>query len=124
MEPSETLKSTLATLDWSVHRNLDCPRAASWPRLSPEARFPGTVLLEPQDEPPPADAIWTDGSIRSSGGSALIQMSTNAQCLTNVPTPRSSTQCELVALSLVSSFQPIPSLVMSDSLCSLQLIRP
>ena len=32
-------------------------------------------------------------------------------------------QCELVALSLVANFQPAPHLILSDSLCSLQLIK-
>ena len=50
-------------------------------------------------------------------------MSTGVHRLSTIATPRSSTQCELVALSLVSAFQPSPSLILSDSLCSLQLIR-
>ena len=36
---------------------------------------------------------------------------------------RSSTQCELVALSLVAKLRPAPSLVLTDSLVSLQLIQ-
>ena len=40
-----------------------------------------------------------------------------------MPYPHSSTQCELVVLSSVSQFRLTPSLELTESLCSLQLIR-
>ena len=39
-----------------------------------------------------------------------------------MPQPKSSTQCELIALTLVRQFDPPPRLVLTDSLCALQLI--
>ena len=40
-----------------------------------------------------------------------------------MPSTRSSTQCELVAFTLVAHVQRQPPLVLSDSLCALQLLR-
>ena len=42
--------------------------------------------------------------------------------LCRVPAPCSSTQCELAAISLASEFKVQPKLILTDSLCSLQLI--
>ena len=49
-------------------------------------------------------------------------MVTALQQLSGLTNPHSSTQCELVALTLVAQFQPAPSLVLTDSLNALQLI--
>ena len=81
------------------------------------------MLLEPQRGSPPDDAIWTDGSVGTSGGAAAVQVQSQAQALVHVSLPRSSTQCELVALGLTSGFASPPSVILTDSLCSLQLIR-
>ena len=52
-----------------------------------------------------------------------IYVASGSEALRRVPQPRSSTQCELVALRLASSFPHVPSVILTDSLCSLQLIQ-
>ena len=46
VEPSAALKSALTTMGWSVHRNLACPRATSWPSLLPEPSFAGGDVVQ------------------------------------------------------------------------------
>ena len=121
-EPSAALVAGLHALNWTIHRNTLCARASRWPHLDSERAYSGDVILAPKPDDPPVDAVWTDGSLRGSGGAAVVQMSTKVRHLCQVPDPRSSTQCELVALAMVSLFQPTPSLVLTDSLCSLQQI--
>ena len=123
VEPSASLTTSMNVFGWSVHINYASPRVASWPRLLPEPSYGGDVLLEPQRGSPPDDAVWTDGSVGTSGGAAAVQFQFQAQALVHVSLPRSSTQCELVALGLTSGFASPPSVILTDSLCSLQLIR-
>ena len=122
MEPSPALASTLSEFGWTVVRNVVSMRATRWPELDPEPAYSGQVILTPRDGLPPSDAVWTDGSIKTKGGAAALQRDRQLQHLCTLSTPHSSTQCELVALSLVARFQPPPSLVLTDSLNSLQLI--
>ena len=106
-EPSAALVAGLHALNWSIYRNTSCARASRWPHLDPEPTYSGDVILTPQDDDPLVDAVWTDGSIRKSGGAAVVQMSTNVRHLCQVTNPRSSTQCELVALAMVSLIPPL-----------------
>ena len=77
--------------------------------------------------PVPADTVWTDGSFggagAGAGAAAAIQPSTRSFLTCRLSVASSSTQCELVALSLVAKLHPPPSLVLTDSLVSLQLIQ-
>ena len=122
VEPTPALAAALEKMHWKVTRNFLSPLAGRWPHLDPEPHYGGTVLLEPQDAPCPENTVWTDGSIRTQGGAAALQLSTSYSCLCSLGSPRSSTHCELVALSLVAQFHPAPRLVLTDSLCALQLI--
>ena len=121
LEPSPALQSALNALGWSVQRNPACLRSSAWPHLSPEHSYPAPILLEPADSAPPQDATFTDGSVCSQGGAAAICPSTGAQVTATVSAPRSSTHCELIALIL--ALQQRSSVVLTDSLTSLQLIR-
>ena len=85
--------------------------------------FARYIFLEPREEAAPHDTVWTDGSLGDSGGAAAFQADSDLSLKCHVPSPRSSTQCELVAFTLVAHFQRQPPLVLSDSLCALQLLR-
>ena len=116
------LSSVLATMCWSLVRNASCLRASRWPALDPEPSYGGMVVLQAFDGAPvPADTVWTDGSFGSAGAGAeaAIQPSTRSSMTCRLCVTSSSTQCELVALSLVAKFHPPPSLVLTDSLVSL-----
>ena len=121
-EPSRALRSALKHFNWQIVRNLRCQRSTTWPRLLPEPSFLGTVLLSPSTDAPEPQAVYTDGSLATSGGgSAVWQPDTEETFMLHVPAARSSTQCELVALTL--AMQLLPMQVLSDSLCALQLVR-
>ena len=122
-EPSVALRSALAAVGWSIRRNLACRRSTPWPRLAPEPKLLGTVFLSPADtEEPDPQVVYTDGSVSLSGGGAAVWRPSDAESLLlHVPKPRSSTHCELLALELALGLQP--SHVLTDSLCSLQLLQ-
>jgi hypothetical protein len=122
-EPSPSLVAALNVVGWRVRCNREARCAQHWPRLDPEPRYLGGVHLTPVDSPAPRDTVWTDGSVGHSGGAAALQWYSDFSFLATVPQPRSSTHCELVALTLVARFHPAPSLVLTDSLSSLQLIQ-
>jgi hypothetical protein len=104
-----------------VRRNSACLRSTNWPLLAAEAHYPGPVELTPQDTFEHFDAVFTDGSLATHGGAAAFSAHMNTTLLAHIPDARSSTHCELVALSLALSLSP--SQVLTDSLVSLQLIR-
>ena len=122
-EPSAALAAAMDEVHWKAERNFHSVLAQNWPHLDSEPRYSGAVLFEPSDEPAPADTVWTDGSMAAAGGSAAFQVDGGQAVLCHVPAPRSSTHCELVALCLVATFPKAPPLVLTDSLCALQLIR-
>ena len=100
--------------------NAACLRASRWPALDPMV-----VLHAFAGAPVPADTGWTDGSFGGAGAgdAAAIQPSTLSSLTCRLSVASSSTQCELVALSLVAKLRPPPSLMLTDSLVSLQLIQ-
>jgi hypothetical protein len=118
-EPSAALRSAVKSLGWSVRRNLACSRASQWPWVAPEASYPGSVSLSPVDSFPAADAVFTDGSLSRWGGAAVWSPDTETAITAAIPAPRSSTHCELAALCLAVDLSP--PLIITDSLCSLQL---
>ena len=120
-EPSPALRSALSALGWRVRRNLECARAQHWPALVPELAYPGPILLEPHDSFPLPGALFTDGSFSPSGGAAVWAPDTEGVVTRSVPHARSSTHCEMVALCL--AIQARPTQVLTDSLCSLQLLQ-
>ena len=122
-EPTPALGGALAELGWSVRRNLGCLRGADWPQLAPERSYPGPVLLEPVDQFPSPGAAFTDGSVSSAGGAAVVLEYMEHFSLATVPVPRSSTHCELVALCLALTLAPAPPQVITDSLTALRLAR-
>ena len=122
VEPSPALAGALTSLQWTVRCNRTAMVASAWPRLDQEPCYPGRISFQPTVTPAPRDSVWTDGSVRSSGGAAALQWFSGTSFQAPVAAPRSSTQCELVALLLVGQFHPPPSVVLTDSLCSLQLI--
>ena len=122
-EPSAVLASALAEMKWTVARNLASPRSPHWPHVGPETSYCGRIFLEPQEDTAPLHAVWTDGSVGTSGGAAAFQLTTDKSLLCHVPAPRSSTQCELVAITLAAQFRPPPPLILSDSLCALRLVQ-
>ena len=86
--------------------NSDSMRASRSPNLNPEPSYRGEVHVEPKADSPPSDAMWFDGSIKADGGAAAVQPASQTQSLRAVQWPHSSTQCKLVALSLVVNFHP------------------
>ena len=129
-DPTPALSGALETMCWTLVRNASCLRASRWPALDPEPSYGGMVVLQAfAGAPVPADTVWTDGSFGSAGAgaaagaAAAIQPSTRSSMTCRLCVTSSSTQCELVALSLVAKFHPPPSLVLTDSLVSLQLIQ-
>ena len=87
--------------------------AAFAPSSGPELCYSGPVLLQPEDSFPLPGAVFTDGSLSVSGGAAAVP-DTDASVLASVPSPRSSTHCELVALCLAAALAP-PH-ILTDSL--------
>ena len=92
-------------------------RLPLWPLFAPEPGYAGQILLVPQAGPPPPHTVF-----RSSGGAAAVMPTLRKTLTCRLPAPQSSTQCELVALSLAARFTVLPELILTDSLCSLQLI--
>ena len=121
VEPSKSLAAALQSVGWSVRRNEGCLRASRWPQLDPEETYSGVVELQPQDTFPMLDAVYTDGSLSATGGAAAVCCDSDTTLLLHLPTARSSTHCELVALSL--ALQLSPPQILTDSLVSLQLVR-
>ena len=119
-EPNSSLRSALKSTGWSLRRNLHCLRASQWPTVLPEESYPGTIRLQPEDSFPLLDAVFTDGSLSTTGGAAAVQPDTNTILHAWLPMAHSSTQCELAALCLAMTLHP-PQ-VLTDSLCSLQLL--
>ena len=91
--------------------------------MEPEVGYPGTVILEPVDSFPEVGAAFTDGSVSLRGGAAVFEADTETSLLSTVPEPRSSTQCELVALCLALSPSPPPSAGL-DRLTDIAAIGP
>jgi hypothetical protein len=120
-EPSAALASALADLGWHVRRNPALPQAIPWPQLPPEPSFPGTILLEPVDDFPPPGAVYTDGSVMTSGGAAVCSPETESAETCCIPAATSSTECELIARCL--ALRRNAPHVSTDSLTSLQLLR-
>jgi hypothetical protein len=104
-------------------RNTHCARTSRWPFLDPEASFDGAIVLQPRHGPLAANAVWTDGSVGVAGGAAAWQPISAAHFTSHVALPYSSTQCEFIALSLAAKFPVRPSVLLTDSLASLQLIQ-
>ena len=122
-DPTASLRHALLDVGWSLERNPLCLRAQEWPCVEPEVSYPGTVILEPVDSFPEVGAAFTDGSVSLRGGAAVFEADTETSLLSTVPEPRSSTQCELVALCLALSLSPPPRQVLTDSLTSLRLAQ-
>ena len=121
-EPSVALRAALSSLGWQLRRNPHALCASRWPVLAPEPTYSGKICYNLTDDPAPPGAVWTDGSMGVSGGAAALQWHSDQVFQAQVPHPRSSTHCELVALNLVPRFNPCPPLVLTDSLCALQLL--
>ena len=122
-EPTPALASALSFTRWRLVVNHSSPRCVSWPLLAPEPSYPGEISLDPLPDHPPVGSAWTDGSIRVDGGAAALQQPSDLSFKVRVSTPHSSTQCELVALSLLPRFPAVSPRVLTDSLCSLQLLK-
>ena len=121
LEPTAALRAALHAVVWRMMRNNCCLRAAAWPAVGPEGSYPGEVVLQPVDSFAMPGAVHTDGSVSQAGGAAAVRMDDEDVRMVRVSTPRSSTQCELVALMLALDFQP-PQ-VITDSLTALHLLK-
>jgi hypothetical protein len=119
-EPTLSLKAALLAVGWSIARNEVCLRSAGWPMLQPELGYPGRIVLEPVDDLPEPDTVYTDGSLAAAGGAAAVMPDRDKALQLRVPAPRSSTHCELVALALAMQFEA--TAVLTDSLTSLHLL--
>ena len=111
------LQAALSAVGWRVRPNFACLRASSWPVVAPEADYPGAVLLQPVDSFALAGAVYTDGSVSQMGGAAAVQPDEEVVRTAKISAPRSSTQCELVALALALELQPAQ--ILTDSLAAL-----
>ena len=120
-EPTLAMASALRAVGWRARRNESCLRAAAWPVVAPERSYPGEVVLQPVDWFALPGAVYTDGSVSRAGGAAAVQMDEEAVRTARVSAPRSSTQCELVALALAMDLRP-PH-VLTDSLAALHLLQ-
>ena len=120
-EPSAALLAALRSMGWSIVRNLPCLRAQEWPCVAKEYSYPGSIQLTPVDWFPEDGAVYTDGSVCGTGGAAAVCPDTGETMQVTIPSPRSSTHCELVALCL--ALRMSPSHILTDSLTSLQLAR-
>ena len=78
-------------------------------------------MLQPVDSFALGGAVYTDGSMSEAGGAAAVQPDEEAVRMVHITAPRSSTQCELVALSLAMGLRP-PQ-ILTDSLTALHLLR-
>ena len=96
-----------------------CLRAQVWPEVMAEAGYPGEVLLHPVDDFPMLGAVFTDGSVCQTGGAAAVRPEEEEVRTRRVPTPRSSTHCELVALLLALELSPTQ--ILTDSLAALTM---
>ena len=121
-EPTKALQAALLAVGWTMRRNSECLRAQRWPAVDAESSYPGEVLLQPVDDFPLCGALFTDGSVCGvHGGAAAVQPEEEEVLAARVLQPRSSTHCELVALTLALFAEP-PH-VLTDSLVALQMLR-
>ena len=121
LEPTPALAAALRAAGWRAQRNAACLRAQAWPAVESERSYPGEVLLQPVDAFALPGAVYTDGSVAQAGGAAAVHEHEEQVRTARVPAPRSSTQCELVALVLAMALSP-PH-VLSDSLAALTLLQ-
>ena len=124
-EPTASLRSALADLGWDI-RPRDIPFRSFWPALEEEPALTAQVITEPRPGIIPEDAFFTDGSIGvRGGGAASVAVNPNASIgcgsLCHIPSPRSTTHCELVGIRLAVSSGA--KAVFSDSLAALLTIR-
>ena len=120
-EPTPALAAALKAVGWRVRRNEACLRAHAWPLVVRERAYPGEVLMQPVDTFALAGAVYTDGSVSQMGGAAAVQVDEEVARTARIAAPRSSTQCELVALVLAMEMQP-PH-ILTDSLASLSMLQ-
>ena len=106
---------------WTVRRNAACLRARGWPVVEAEERYPAEVLLCPVDACPMDGAVFTDGSVIKHGGAAAVQEEEAPMRTARVPSPRSSTHCDLVALIIALELEPTQTL--SNSLPALTVLQ-
>ena len=85
VEPSVALSGALSWMQWQVRKNSKAFCATRWPVLEAEPRYNGSILYTPSDEPAPSGAVWTDGSLGSSGGAAALQWHSDAYFQAQVP---------------------------------------
>jgi len=121
IEPSHPFRAALRSVKWSVRRNHACLRAGAWPSIEPEHSYPGDIVLEPEDTFPLEGSVFTDGSVVMDGGAAAVQGEEEDLRTCKVLAPRSSTHCELIALTL--ALELAPPQVLTDSLASLLLLK-
>jgi ribonuclease HI len=120
-EPTAALASALRSVGWRARRNEICLRTAAWPVVSAEQSYPGMIELHPVDDFAQPGAVYTDGSVSQAGGAAAVREHAEEVRTARVAAPRSSTQCELVALALALEMRP-PH-VLTDSLAALHMLR-
>ena len=120
-EPVGAAASALQSVGWYLQRNNACERAGAWPSVDPEWCYPGSVVLHSVDTFPSVGAVFTDGSVMSTGGAAVVQPDTGLMRSVQVSQPRSSTHCELVALGL--GMQLDTPMILSDSQVALRLLK-
>ena len=126
-EPSLALRSALNAVHWTPSRNTFCLRVSQWPLISPELSYPGPVIQSPVDAFPDPAAVFTDGSISLHGGAAAVPSEELmlSPLLVTIPSPQSSTQCELVAICLalsLSNLRPHRSSPTLSAPCSLSFL--
>ena len=78
-------------------------------------------MLQAQHDFPMMGAVFTDGSVAQQGGAAAVEVDEGVVRTVKVPQPRSSTHCELVALSLALEMET-PQ-VLTYSMASLLLLQ-
>ena len=86
-----------------------------------EGSYRGEICCVPDDALQLTEAVFTEGSVSAQGGAAAVRLDGSEILLARVVVPRSSTHCELVALSLAMRMSAVQ--VVTDSLVALQLLR-
>ena len=123
-EPTLSLRNALTELGWEIRLKLPLP--ASWPVLEEEPPLAAEVVLTPRSGEIPDDSFFTDGSVGIHGGGAAAvavtpKPTTGAGSILHLPSPRSATHCELVAIRM--AVRSGAKAIFSDSLAALATIR-
>lgn len=106
--------------DFKISMTINPESLEDWPNLPDEEVIQPEICLEPSTEPLRDNFCFTDGSVIAGRGGAAAVFE-NLQKLVVIEKPRSSTHCELAAISLAVRNGALA--VYSDSLAALVILQ-